>query len=132
VKVILDHNLSPKLARALHAFFEGEHEVRALRDKFSPSITDLQLIHELSREGTWVFISADRRITKNKAERLAFRGSHLIGMFLSASLYKAKEIKKLERLLALWETIEQAVSLVQPGAMFELPMKSHRLRQVKD
>lgn len=78
-----------------------------------------------------MFVSGDRRITRNKAEREAFRNSRLIGLFMSSGLYKAREIKKLERLLALWETIEKAVSIVQPGAMFELPMKAVQLKQIK-
>jgi hypothetical protein len=131
VKVIFDHNLSPRLARALHAFFSGEHEIISLRDRFDSSIKDVDLIKALSSEGNWVFVSGDRRITRNKAEREAFRNSRLIGLFMSSGLYKAREIKKLERLLALWETIEKAVSIVQPGAMFELPMKAVQLKQIK-
>lgn len=131
MKVIFDHNLSPRLARALHAFFSGEHEVISLRDRFDPTIKDVDLIKALSTEGDWVFISGDRRITRNKAEREVFRNSRLIGLFLSPGLYKAREIKKLERLLALWDTIEKAVSVVQPGAMFELPMKAVQLKQIK-
>ncbi|MGE0008613.1 MAG: hypothetical protein AB7S92_23920 [Parvibaculaceae bacterium] len=131
MKVIFDHNLSPRLARALHAFFSGEHEIISLRDRFDSSIKDVDLIRALSSEGNWVFVSGDRRITRNKAEREAFRNSRLIGLFMSSGLYKAREIKKLERLLALWETIEKAVSIVQPGAMFELPMKAVQLKQIK-
>jgi hypothetical protein len=101
VKVLFDHNLSPRLARALQAFFDGQHEISALHDKFSPSTTDIALFEELSREGVWIFISGDRRIFRNKAERTAFRESRLIGMFLCPALYKAREIKKLEKLLVL-------------------------------
>jgi hypothetical protein len=130
VKVIFDHNLSPRIARALQAFFKGEHEVITVRDKFPPSIRDIELIQSLSREGPWVLISGDRRITRNKAEREALRNSNLIGVFLAPGVYKAREIKKLERILVLWESIEQLTKLVQPGAMFELPMKA-QLKQLK-
>ena len=75
-------------------------------------------------------VSADRRITRNKAEREAFRNSSLIGIFLAPGVYKAREIKKLERILALWESIEKLTKLVQPGAMFELPMKA-QLKQLR-
>jgi len=91
VKVIFDHNLSPRLARALHAFFSGEHEVISLRDRFDPAIKDVDLIRILSAEGNWVFISGDRRITRNKAEREVFRNSRLIGLFMSSGLYKARD-----------------------------------------
>ena len=36
----------------------------------------------------------------------------------------------MERLMALWETIEMQASLVGGGAMFEIPIKSSKLRQI--
>jgi hypothetical protein len=131
VKVFFDNNLSPRLARALKAFFDQQHEITHLREKFDPRIGDKEMIERLSDEGAWVFVSGDRRITKNAAEREAFRGSKLIGIFLSSGLNKAPEIKKLERILAIWHAIERLVPLVEPGAMFEIPMKSLKLRQIK-
>lgn len=132
MKIIFDHNLSPLLARSLQELFRGEHEVVALRDKFKPNITDIELIRALSEEGTWVFISADRRINRNKAERETFRNSRLIGFFFSRSLYKARVTKQAERLLALWEPMEKIVSALEGGALFELPMRSTRIRQLKN
>jgi hypothetical protein len=37
----------------------------------------------------------------------------------------------MERLLALWDTIEQQMELVEGGAMFELPIRSNRLVQLR-
>jgi hypothetical protein len=88
-------------------------------------------IGALSREGRWIIISGDRRITRNRAEYAAFRNSRLVGFFLSRGLYKAPVAKQLERLLALWSTIETLSDNVEGGAMFELPMKSNRVRQIK-
>ncbi|KSV87127.1 hypothetical protein N181_19565 [Sinorhizobium fredii USDA 205] len=34
MKVLFDHNLSPRLARGLQALMGDEHEIVALRDKF--------------------------------------------------------------------------------------------------
>lgn len=36
----------------------------------------------------------------------------------------------MERLMALWEIIEKQVELVDGGAMFEVPMKSLKLKQI--
>lgn len=130
MKVIVDENLPPALARALHALFAGEHEIIHLRDKFGSGVSDLKWITDLSNEGRWVVLSGDRRITRNKAEYHAFRSSKLIGLFLSAGLHKAKLIKKTERILALWQKILDMSNTVEGGAMFELPMKSNRLKQM--
>lgn len=132
MRVLFDNNLPPRLARALNELFAGEHHIIALRDKFAENIDDVDWIRQLGLEGTWVILSGDRRITRNRAERDAFRNSRLIGFFLAKGLAKAKVTKQAERLLALWENIEKVVGVVQTGAMFELPMRSTRIKQLKD
>jgi hypothetical protein len=68
-------------------------------------------ITELSRDGNWIVISGDRRISRNRAEYQAFRNSRLVGFFLSKGLYKSKVTKQMERILALWDAKKQ---LLQP------------------
>ncbi len=132
MKVILDNNLSPALARALQELFRNQHEIVALRDKFHDGPTDLEWITELSGDSRWVVISGDRRISRNRAENQAFRNSRLVGFFLSKGLYKSKVTKQMERILALWDAIEAIASTVQGGAMFELPLKSTRVQQLRE
>lgn len=127
---MVDENLPPAMAKALAALFAGKHEVIHLRQKFGPSVKDTEWIAALSAEGHWIIISADRRITKNKSEQQAFKGSRLVGFFLAPGLQKSKLTKQMERLMALWETIEKQAELVEGGAMFEIPMKSARLSQI--
>jgi hypothetical protein len=116
VKVIIDENLPPALAKALDALFAGEHEVVHLRAKFGPSVSDVEWISQLSAEGRWVVISGDARITRNRAERAAFR--------------KSKTTKQMQRLLERWDDIEATVGLIAGGAMYELPIKG-KIRQLK-
>jgi hypothetical protein len=75
VKFILDEHLSPALACALNELFKGEHEVVGIRAKFGPGVKDTEWIPSLSKEGSWVVISGDRMITKNRSEYNAFRNS---------------------------------------------------------
>lgn len=131
MKVFFDHNMSPALARALRELFKGQHEVTYLAEKFRRSATDIEWISELSRESRWVVVSGDRRITKNRAEYAAFRNSRLVGFFLSKGLHKASVAKQMERILALWQSIEAVSSTVEGGAMFELPMKTNLVKQLK-
>ena len=131
MNILFDYNLSPRLARALQELFRGEHVIVALRDKFDPAVDDTDWIRRLSEQGNWIVVSSDRRITKNKAEREIFRNSRLIGLFFAPGLYKAPVTKQAERILALWSAMEKLVSVVQGGAMFELPMRSQRIKQLK-
>jgi PIN like domain len=130
MKVLIDENLPHALARSLNALFSGKHEVVHIRDRFGPGVKDIDWISQLSEEGRWIVISGDRRITRNKAEYGAFRGSNLVGFFLSKGLYKARIEKQMERILVLWQTIETQSTIVQGGAMFELPTTSTKIRQM--
>ncbi|PLP58984.1 hypothetical protein CYK37_10760 [Mesorhizobium loti] len=130
MKVLIDENLAPALARSLNALFAGKHEIIHIRERFGSGVTDVQWISELSSEGRWIVISGDRRITRNKAEYNAFRSSQLVGFFLSKGVYKSPIVKQMERILVLWQTIETQSSIVQGGAMFELPMTTTKLKQM--
>jgi hypothetical protein len=101
VKVFFDHNMSPALARAFRELFKKEHEITFLAERFPRDISDIDWIADLSKDGQWVVISGDRRITRNRAEYHAFRNSNLIGLFLSEGMYKAPVIKQMERILSL-------------------------------
>lgn len=131
MRVLVDENLSPALARALQALFQGQHEIIHLRAKFGKGVKDVDWITTLSSEGRWVVLSGDRRITRNELEYQAFRNSRLVGFFLSKGLYKAKVTKQMERILFLWETIEKQATIVAGGAMFQLPMRSSLIEQLK-
>jgi hypothetical protein len=131
VNILIDEHLSPRLARALGALFHGEHEIAHLRDKFGPAVKDTEWIAALSGEARWAINSADRRITRNRAEYNAFRNSKLIGFFLAPSIYKAPLTRQMARLLTLWDSIIDLTTRVEGGAMFELPGRSARIKQLK-
>lgn len=102
-----------------------------LREKFRSDASDVEWISGLSREGRWLVISEDRRITRNRAEYVAFRGSRLVGVFLASAVHKAPVVKKMERILAVWPALEALSETVEGGAMFELPISGTRLRQFR-
>lgn len=121
--------MSPALAKALAELFVGRHEITHIRLKFGRGdVPDREWITTLAREGRWVVLSADRRITRNQLERQAFRSSNLLGFFLSAGLAKAPVTKQAERILVLWDAIEAIEGNVQGSGFFELPMTTTRVR----
>ncbi len=130
MRVVIDENLSPALARALNALFAGDHEVIHLRDRFGSKVNDAEWIGRLSDEGRWIVVSGDTNIVKRKAEQAVFRNSRLVGFFLAPALNASKVSRQMQRLLALWDDIEIIASRVAGGAMYELPIKG-KIRQLR-
>jgi hypothetical protein len=134
VKVLTDHNISPKVARALNALVEDGRGacVVSLREKFAPSAPDVEWIAELGREGGWSVISADLRIYKNRVERAAWMQTDLIGYFLEPGLATLRPVEQAARLLLRLEAIETQSRLIRGPAMFAIPLRnSSALRQVR-
>lgn len=130
MKVLLDHNLPPRLARALNTIFEPDDEVIALRDKFGRSdLSDENWITQLGQEGHWVVLSADFRIAKKKPSRDILLSAGLLGLFLSPSMQKAKLERQAARLLTLWPQIRILVSTVGSG-VFEVPASGQKFRTI--
>ena len=87
MKLLLDHNLSPRLAKALDALFV-EHEIIALRDKFSADVADVDWITALDREGGWAVLTKDIRIRQRPHERAALDRSRIVYFFLGGAWRK--------------------------------------------
>lgn len=132
MKLLFDHNLSPRVARAINELIKdtGSSAV-ALRDKFPPDTSDRQWIDQLGSEGKWAVVSGDRRITKNRAERAAWLQTDLVGFFLEPALAKLDPLQQAARLIMWLPAIEQQLGLIGGPALFALPLKAtSRLRQI--
>ena len=78
MKFLLDNNISPFLARALHELAtQHDYCVVALRDKFPANTPDIDWIRALAKEGDWTVISADHFTKKGGLEREAIRQAGL-------------------------------------------------------
>jgi hypothetical protein len=57
LRLFVDNNLPPALARGFNALFAGDHEVICHRDKFGEThIKDEEWIPALGAEGAWVVL----------------------------------------------------------------------------
>ncbi|MFC4290828.1 hypothetical protein ACFOWX_00160 [Sphingorhabdus arenilitoris] len=102
MKLLIDENLPPVMARSLQALFEGKHEIIALRDKFnSAGVTDLQWITSLGKEGNWSVLTADVRLAKNRVERNAFLSSNIVGFVMAPALRKRPLTIQMARILSI-------------------------------
>ncbi|MFZ5616254.1 MAG: hypothetical protein ACOZAA_02885 [Pseudomonadota bacterium] len=124
MKAFFDNDISPNIARAIcQVVLPYGHLATPLRDKFDPKTADLDWIRALEAEGGWVVISADRRITRNKAERAAWRSTSLIGFFLASGWKKLPIIEQTARLLLWWDKLDAQSKLVRGGSVFEIPIR---------
>lgn len=130
MKLLVDHNLPPRLATALHAIFEPDHEIRALREHFGRSdVKDEDWIVELGRQGGWAVLSGDIRIAKKKPSRDAFLRADLVGFFFTPAVQKKPVAWKCARLLTLWPSMVTWQSLAGNG-VYELPASGAKFRQI--
>jgi hypothetical protein len=131
VRVMVDNDPPPNLARALHLIVEADgDQVIALRDKFGrQNVKDEEWIETLGTEGNWAVLSADMRIAKQRPSRDAFVSAGLVGLFFPPSLQKATLAKQAARLLSIWPDIREQVRLNAHGC-FEMPAKGSKFRQI--
>ena len=128
---MVDNDLPPRLARALHIIFEDDgDEIVALRDKFGRAdLKDEEWIRALGSEGRWAVLSADRRLARQRPSRELFIGAGLVGFFFPPSLQKEALYRQTARVMFLWSDIRDQVRLNANGC-FEMPAKGRRFRQI--
>ena len=134
MKFFFDNNLSPHLARAVGAAsLRDDVDVRHLRDKFLPNISDSEWLGDLSREGGWTIISGDRRVLSHPEERAAWRQAGLTTFFLSQKAWHTNTYWEIVwRFFRWWPVVVDQADRVQAGAAFEVPFayRQGRLRQL--
>jgi hypothetical protein len=117
---LIDNNLPPAIARALHELCRLEgHQVVALRDKFKQNATDIDWISELKTDGRWTVVSQDK-FTKGDAERKAFRECGLPIFCLAKQWGQEPYWSKAQNLVKWWPSIIQQSELISGGAAFKV------------
>jgi hypothetical protein len=132
VKVFFDNCTSPVLAATLDGFIRHKgHSARHIMDlPCGRHATDLEWIEMLAKERrTWMVVTGDDRIQRNKAERTAYRTAELSGFVLARAYQKTPMHKVASFLLWRWPEMEQLFGLVGGAALYELPM--NRSRKIK-
>jgi hypothetical protein len=130
VKLLVDHNLPPRLASALHIIFEPDHMIVALREKFGRSnLKDEDWIVSLGREGGWAVLSADRNIARKKPSRNLFVRAGLVGFFFSPAMQKWPLHRQCARMMTILPQMAAYMKLTANG-VFEVPASGSKFRQL--
>jgi PIN like domain len=137
VKVLIDHNISYRIAHALAILAEpAGNRVFAKSDLFDTtvSVPDVQWMAALGKEGeSWAFISDDPGIYKNPQERAVMVSARIIGFFLEPAWRKPKvsEFERAARLIRWWPKLMKQCEIVSPPAAFGIPINpTSRLRSL--
>lgn len=131
MKLLVDNNLPPRLARGLGALFEGQHEVRHIIDKFGTGgLPDADWIERLGKEGGWAVLSGDRNIARKKPSREAFLRANLVGFFPLPAVMELPLHRQAARMLTVWPLMETIASATGRGC-FEVGIRGDRLGQIR-
>jgi hypothetical protein len=132
LKLLVDHNLSPRVARCLQALFADDHQIVALREKFADNATDLEWITALDRDGSWAVLTKDLRIRTRPHERAALDRSRIVYFFLAGSWRKFTMEETAARLIRLIPKMVAQTALADRGR-FDLPINAgSKLRPHRD
>ena len=134
MKVLLDSNLSPEIARGINYLLSPQgHLIIAKKDKFGDTrINDVVWIQALEAEGGWSFISLDIHIRRRPHERAVLRGSKVTAYFMAPAWQKFSPIEQAGQLMMWWPKLEKAFKVSRSGTNFWLPWKtSTRLTRLK-
>ncbi len=131
MKLLVDNNLSPALARSLQPLFP-DHTFIALRDRFAANISDVDWMHALDQEGGWAVLTKDVRIQFRPHERLALDRAKIVFFFLSGAWRKYNVPETAARLIRLVPLIAKQTEIAERGR-FDLPINAgSKLRPHRD
>lgn len=122
MKLLLDHNLSPRLSRSLQALVE-EHTIVALRDRFDQAANDVDWIGSLDREGGWGVLTKDLRIRTRPHERAAMDRACIVFFFLDGAWRRFDVLETAARLIRLMPKIISQTEIAERGR-FSLPINA--------
>jgi hypothetical protein len=70
----------------------------------------------------WIAVTADRRISRNKAARAAWIRAGLKGFVLAKGYQTTPVNQQASLILWRWPAMERLISMTTAGSMFELPV----------
>jgi PIN like domain len=123
MRFFFDRNMSPYLARAID-ILDRENEVRHHDQdpRFNERTTDIEWVSVLGKDvPTWVVLSGDGAILKNRAELKALKEAKLTYFCMSNRWSKMKTSEYAWRLIKIWpDIVEKAKRAYLRPQIFEV------------
>jgi len=120
LKFFFDTCVSSRIVKVLRILTEyQEVELVHLSDKYDePSIPDPQWLSDLSKEGDWVVISADPRISRSRVEQAAWKEAKLTTFFLTDGWVNRNIYDQTAELIQRWLQIVRVARESSKGSGF--------------
>lgn len=131
MKFFVDCCISPKLAKALHTIADSQGcKIYHLTDRFPKDVKDVDWITSLAKEGGWIIVSGDPRITRGKAERKAWEESGLTAFFFGGGFADKNIWVQATELFSWWPHVMQACKENHNACGYMMPFKGKNLQQI--
>ncbi len=135
MKFFLDNNISRRLAAALLVLDDrvgqGDWTVQHLKDRFEPQTEDVTWLEALGREREWIAVSGDIQISRNRAEKAAWRESGLTAFFFAGQYLEKKLWTQVMHFLHWWPEITREAREhreAPEGSGYVIPMQGKKWR----
>ncbi|MGH7146236.1 MAG: hypothetical protein ACREJ2_19140 [Planctomycetota bacterium] len=136
MKLLVDNNLAPRLARAMNLIVNDDgHFVQPVKDKIKGSPSDIEIAHELAKEPGWALLTEDKNILKTPSELTAFMEGNITIFVFNKNWSSSSNWEKLGHTIKAWPTIlslYEDLPLDKKGAAFEIVYRQTvKIRRVK-
>ena len=129
MKFFFDNCISPNIVDALLCL-DSRHTLTHLRTKFASNTPDVDWIRALAKEGGWIVISGDTRISRGRAERAAWLESQLTTFFFAEGWSNHPLMVQASELFRLWPTILEHAKSAPHGHGYTMGYRANEPRQI--
>ena len=122
MKLALDENLPPALARAIHALMQPDDgEAISIPERFGRGIADTDWIAALHAEGGWSVLTTDRKLRTRPHERAALERSELLVFILAPGWNQEEYWRKAAGVIRWLPSMIDALPIHKPPALLSVP-----------
>ena len=125
-----DENYGHKLAAGLDAFDE-ENSIKHFKDVGFLSTEDVEWFSRLPENERNVIITLDRSISRNPAERSAWKESGAILFFLKKSFVQQTPWDQIAKMVKKWPTICKLAAKAKPGDGFIVHTSGEKIEPIE-
>lgn len=131
MRFFFDNCVSVRFVQALSVLAQIQgYELVHLTEHFPPDATDEEWLQSLATDRDWVIISGDPRISRGRAQRIAWQESGLTAFFFADGWASKGFWKQAESLVRWWPQIVLKAREATPGTGYLIPWNGKDFKQI--